>query len=310
MGQPLPPGSPVVSNTDTPYVFNREEIRNNGYLSLQDVWTITPQWELTTGIRYDNYSDFGHTINPRIALVWQPRLNFTSKLLYGRAFRAPSFTELYAINNPVALGNPDLKPETIRSLELALDYRADRNVHLTTNLFTYGIKNKIIISPDPDGKTNTAKNIGNWKGYGAEFEARWKINRRSSLLANYSYARCTDEGTHNDIGYYPRHSTYLRADWLLLPNWYLNIQTNWIMSRQRTLEDTRLPISDYATADLTLRYKKLKLGRFDIAFSVRNLFNADARESSLGPDSRGVINIPDDLPLAGRSYFIELRYKF
>jgi outer membrane receptor protein involved in Fe transport len=309
-GQPIAPGSPLVSNTDTPYVFNREAVRNNGYLSLQDVWTLTPQWELTTGIRYDTYSDFGDTINPRIALVWQPRLDFTSKLLYGRAFRAPSFSELYSANNPVSLGNPNLKPETMHSWELALDYQAAQNVHLATNLFTYDIEDKIVFSPDPNGKTNTARNIGHWQGYGTEVEVRWKMNQWSSLLANYSYTRCTDEETQYDIGHYPHHSAYLRTDWLLFPNWYLDLQTHWIIDRHREFGDTRDPIEDYATVDLTLRYKDIRRGHWGVALSARNLFNADAREPSLGPDSRGVINVPNDLPLAGRSYFVELRYTF
>ncbi|MBI5559530.1 MAG: TonB-dependent receptor [Deltaproteobacteria bacterium] len=46
-------------------------------------------------------------------MVWQTRADLTSKLLYGLAFRPPSFAELYAQNNPAATGNPDFDPETI-----------------------------------------------------------------------------------------------------------------------------------------------------------------------------------------------------
>jgi outer membrane receptor protein involved in Fe transport len=57
---------------------------------------------------------------PRAALVWAMDYNLTAKLLYGRAFRAPSFVEMYAINNPAALGNPNLKPETTDTWEAAV----------------------------------------------------------------------------------------------------------------------------------------------------------------------------------------------
>jgi iron complex outermembrane receptor protein len=63
-GQDLPPGSPMINATDTPYTGDHEGQRSNWYLSLQDAWTITDQWELTAGLRYDKYSDFGVAIHP------------------------------------------------------------------------------------------------------------------------------------------------------------------------------------------------------------------------------------------------------
>jgi len=310
IGQPLPPGSPVVDLTDTLYAFNPEQKRENQYLSLQDIWTITNDWELTAGTRYDDYSDFGKTINPRFALVWQPQMDLTSKLLYGRAFRAPTFRELYNMNNPVAQGNPNLAPEIINTWELAFDYRLQENLHLAANLFRYKATDKIQLVATPGVSMIMFQNIGVLEGHGLELEARWKMSTKSSLLANYSYAKVINKAVNHDAGDYPRHTAYLRTDWLLIPNWYLDVQAKWVSDRQRTLGDPRPPIADYTTVDLTLRYKNLREGRTNIAFSVRNLFNANAFEPSLGPNASGIINIPYDLPLAGRSYFLELRYQF
>ena len=55
-----------------------------------------PDWELTVGARYDHYSDFAGSLAPRLALVWQTGDQLTTKLLYGQAFRAPYYQELYA----------------------------------------------------------------------------------------------------------------------------------------------------------------------------------------------------------------------
>ncbi|OQW94181.1 MAG: hypothetical protein BWK79_07220 [Beggiatoa sp. IS2] len=309
-GKPLPPGSAIVNLTDTPYVFNKETQRKNWYLSLQDVWTLTDQWELTAGIRYDNYSDFGSTINPRFALVWQTQPYFTSKLLYGRAFRTPSFADLYNTYNPIAMGNSNLKPETIDTWEIAFDYRVTDHFNLATNVFTYDIADKIRYTPTADKKTNVAQNIGNWKGHGLELEARWKISQKFNLMANYSYAKATNKSNDSDIGNYPRHSAYVRTDWLLMSSWYVDVQANWIADRQRVLNDPRPEIDDYTTVDLTFRYKGIQQGRAIIALSVRNLFDADAREPTSGPDSSGTINVPHDLPLAGRHWFVEFQYRF
>jgi iron complex outermembrane receptor protein len=94
----------------TPNAFIEDQDRDVLYASLQDQWQIANDWNLTAGLRYDDYSDFGSTVNPRVALVWDMHTDLTAKLLYGRAFRAPSFADLFIINNPVAISTR--KPPT------------------------------------------------------------------------------------------------------------------------------------------------------------------------------------------------------
>jgi iron complex outermembrane receptor protein len=150
-GQAIPPGTELIDVSDSPYAFIPEKDRKSAYFFVQDVWLFAPNWELTAGLRYDEYSDFGSTLNPRFALVWDTSPNFTSKILYGRAFRAPAFGELYSISNAVALGNPDLEPEILDSWELAFDYRATNNLHLALNLFSYKWRDAIHFVANPGG---------------------------------------------------------------------------------------------------------------------------------------------------------------
>ena len=144
------------SGTSNIYIPNRE--REIYYVSLQDEWLFQSDWEMTYGIRIDKYSDFGNTVNPRLALVWATDLNLTSKLLYGRAFRAPSFNELYAINNPSILGNPDLKPETIDTVELVFNYRLNNENRIQLDLFRYDIDDLIQYVRDDSGTSFTTQN--------------------------------------------------------------------------------------------------------------------------------------------------------
>ncbi|WP_349648894.1 TonB-dependent receptor [Candidatus Parabeggiatoa sp. HSG14] len=300
---PLPPEEGLINVSDTPYAWIPEMDRQNWHLFLQDTWAITTCWQLTTGIRYDEYSDFGSTLNPRIALMWQPRLDLTTQLLYGSAFRTPGFAELYSSNNPRFIGNANVKPETIDSWELVFDYQATNALHLTTNLFTYQWVDKIIyVQGASEGIFKTA-NVGTQKGHGLEFETRWKMTKKSSLLANYAFVKATDKNHDQDAGNYPQHSAYLRIDWLFYPKWYLDTQLNWIGERKRIFGDSRSPVDDYTTINLTLHRKEI-LGHWNFAVSVRNLFDTDARSPSL--DS----NLPNDLPLAGLNYWVELRYRF
>ncbi|MCP4702194.1 MAG: TonB-dependent receptor [Gammaproteobacteria bacterium] len=271
---------------------------------LQDIWTITPEWELTAGVRYDDFSNVGSTVNPRLAVVWQTRPNLTGKLLYGRAFRAPSIIELYD-PNPVGgqIGNPDAQPETIDWLELAFDHKTAENLHLALNLFTYEW-DSLVLAPITAGEALLhADNAGTRKGHGLEFEARWKMTAKSSLLMNYAYQESMDEEADHDAGFAPHHQVYARTDWLFAPDWFLNVQANWVADRERILGDDRPQADDYVALDMTVR-RKNKNSPWNFALGARNLFDEDVREPSPG------INYPKDFPQAGRSFWAEVRYKF
>ena len=312
-GKPLPPNNTrFVEVADTPYANVRETARENEYMFLQDTWTLNENWELTAGVRYDHYSDFGTTINPRLALVWQTRPNLTSKLLYGRAFRAPSFSELYA-KSPIIKGNSNLQPEIIQILELAFDYRAFENMNLALNLFTYKIDDVIRSQAESQlgtvVKNFTVHNADSQVGRGLEMEARWKLTKNFSVLSNYAFQESIDKKYNHDVGKAPQHQIYLRTDWMPIPNWYLDTQINWVAGRKRPYGDPRAELDDYTMVDLTMRYKKLK-GNWNFALNIRNLFDVKAFEPSPGPNSSGFISIPGDLPLAGRHFFTEMRYHF
>ena len=280
--------------------------RRSLYTFVQDEWFVAPDWYLTAGLRQDRYSDFGSTTNPRVAVVWETAYNLTSKLMYGRAFRAPSFVESYTVNNPTALGNPNLKPETINTTELAFAWQARPDLKAGLNLFRYRMKDVIRFAANADPATgNTAQNAGNQRGKGLELEFTWSATTNLRLQGNYAYQRSIDENTNQDAGLAPHHHAYLRTDWQFVPGWTLSGQVNWVADRLRQAGDMRPKIADYTTADLTLRTTQLRKD-WEVALSVRNLFNANAREPTAASSAA---NIPNDLPLPGRGAYLELRYR-
>lgn len=308
-GTPIPflAGPPLIDVSDTSSTFLPSKDRKNFYSFIQDEWKFANDWALTAGARYDNYSDFGNTVNPRAALVWETRYDLTTKLMYGSAFRAPSFAEMYVINNPVALGNPSLKPETIDTLELAFDYRPNDRLRLGMNLFNYWWKDIIRFVPDAGATTATAQNTGMQTGYGTELEAEWQAADTLKLLGNYSFQKSQDEALNHDAGYAPHHMVYFRVNWEFLPDWQITPQAKWIIGRGRPEGDARPSVADYTWVDLTLRRKHLA-EHWEVAFSVRNLFDVNAREPSLA--GQPIAPIRNDLPLAGRSFFGEIRLNF
>ena len=298
------PGQPVIEVT--PFLLPHS--RRVNYVYAQDEWAFTKDWFLTAGVRQDHYSDFGSTTNPRLALVWETAYNLTSKLLYGRAFRPPSFSELYNINNPVLIGNPNLKPETNQSTELAFVWQATSNLQLNLNLFHYLWED--ILRPDSN---NIVQNSGSQHGDGFEAEVVWDARTNLRLTGNYAQQHSIDDTTNQDAGYAPRQHLYAQADWRFIPRWSLDAQLNYVADRKRPPGDTRPDIADYHTVNVTLRNKNLN-DDWGFAFKVLNLFDADAREPSpystpFAPASNNV-PIPYDLPLAGRAWQIELTHQF
>jgi iron complex outermembrane receptor protein len=298
----------LIDVSDTPLVFLPEDDRENTYGYVQDVWQLANDWELTLGVRYDDYSDFGSTTNPRAALVWSARHDLTVKALYGEAFRAPSFAETRVSSNPAFLGNPDLDPETLKSYELAFDYRPRHNLTLNSNFFYYKWEDIIQFVPIlGGGGASQAENRGEQTGHGLEFEVSWDATDDLTLSGNFSWQKSTDENLDADAANSPEKQLYVRADWDFAEHWNLNLQSNWVMDRNRAAGDPRSDVDDYVLVDLTLRRTHL-WKNWEVALLVKNLFDEDAREPS--PNGDPVPFIPDDLPLAGRSILGELRYQF
>ena len=290
--------------TGTPYIFHPGATRIVSYASLQDEWRFAHDWSLTAGVRLDHYSDVGATTNPRLSLVWNTLHNLTSKLLYGRAFRAPTFSEMYAINNPVVLGNPNLDPETIDTLEMAFDYKPGTTLDLMLNLFHYRI-NGLIDFVDEDGipgGSATAQNIKDQQASGFELEAQWQVSRPLRLYGNTAFQNARDMNSGEPVASAPRKQLQLGGNWRMGRHWSSQLDAFRIMDRPRAVGDSRPPVADYTWVNLTVN-GRLPLWVLDVQLSIRNLLDADAREPA-------PVTVPNDYPLEGRSYFLGLSKGF
>ncbi|MFO1388443.1 TonB-dependent receptor plug domain-containing protein [Cellvibrio sp.] len=298
---------PVVSGaltdvTGTPFVYLNDGSRNVSFLSLQDEWKLNKDLTLTSGVRYDKYSDFGGTTNPRLALVYALNENLTTKLLFGSAFRAPSISELYFKNNPVSLGNPDLNPETINTIEWSFNYRFNPNLQTTLTLFRYQSKDMIEFLADANGVTKTAQNARDQDGHGYELEVSWKPLSQFRMGTSYSFNNPTDAKTGATVPDAPGRQLKLNADWEFTKNWFFNTQVELVADRVRAPIDNRPEIQDYTWVNFTLRAKDL-FQDLDLSLAVRNAANANAREPSSGRIAR-------DYPLESRSGWVEFKYSF
>ena len=121
--------------------------------------------ELQLAGRYDDYSDFGGTFNPKLGVRWQPRDNLLLRLNAGTGFKAPSLHELYSeeifsfesVFDPItggiiqvptlASGNPDLDAEESENYSLGLVWNLTHAWDLSVDYWR--IDNENAVTKDP-----------------------------------------------------------------------------------------------------------------------------------------------------------------
>lgn len=297
VGQTVQDGTLVsVKGTNAIYLGDTE--RRLSYLSMQDEWAFASDWELTAGLRIDNYSDFGTTVNPRLALVWQTQHNLTTKLLYGSAYRAPSFGELFASNNPIQLGNKDLKPEQNDTVEIAFDYRPHIDWVIALNIFRYQSKDLI-------GYVGTRQeNSLEQDGKGAELEVTWKVDTDLKVKLGYAY-QSSEDSNGNTIPDAPKSTLDATVTYKINDNLNLYADSFWVMDRARAQGDIREAIDDFLLTNLNMMYQ---LDNMKFNLSIRNLFDEDARAPT-APVVPGIV-IAEDYPLEGRGVWLSAKVNF
>lgn len=307
LGTPLGPVQEVVN-------WNKDATRQIFATYLQDEWQLPAQVNLTAGVRYDHYSDFGDTVNPRFGLVWSFLENADLKLLYGQAFRAPNFQELYNIYNPVVVGNPNLKPERIKTYEAGLAWRFSRLFAANVNYFYSTINDQIGWEPSTTPGTAAVNvNLSKSETQGVEFGANGAYGPDLYWKLSYSWQDPRDAATNKRLPYVPSQRASGSVNYTLSK--YVNLHSDvlWTGPRPRPQGDTRPEMPDYTTVDLAVTLKNF-LKTLEIQATVRNLF--DKRYSD--PDtSSGASNlagtgpkVPGDFPREGISGFVTASYKF
>lgn len=294
--------------------WNRNVTRRIWAAYLQDEWQILERVNLTTGVRYDNYSDFGNTVNPRVGLVWNFLDNADLKLLYGQAFRAPNFVELYDAHNPVVLGNENLKPEKIKTYEAGISYRFSRFLATDLNYF-YSTIDDLIVWDTAVKPTPRFANIGNSTTQGVELGLHGAVSTKLTWKTNFALQDPRDTDGRR-LAYVPSQRASGNVNYALSK--YVNLHSDvlWTGTRPRESGDTRPDMPAYATVDLAATFKNF-FKTLEIQATVRNLFDQRYKDpdtsSGIGTSSNVMgtgPKVPGDFPREGISGFVTAMYKF
>ncbi len=146
--------------------------------------------EGNVAVRYDHYSDFGSTTNPKVSLRWQPTSTFLMRTSYGTGFLAPSLYELYqphitgvsatgqtdptrcpttadsadcTTQFPVTLGgNPNLGPERSYQVTIGGVWEPVQGGSLSLDYFKLNLSNAISTGPSTQTILGNLNNFGSY----------------------------------------------------------------------------------------------------------------------------------------------------
>lgn len=211
----------------------------NAAFYFQHMYSPINNLTFTFGGRYDIDSEFGSIFNPRLAMVWSTNQKLFFKLLYGQAYRAPNTQEQYKLTG-FTIGNKDLKPETIKTTELSVDYNFSSKINNRITFF-YNILDKMIFAQGiTSGNPGSPyDNIGKNTSKGFEYEFKMILSGSFYMFTNYSFTSSQDKvSSKDDVEQYSHrdiapHKINFGANYRFLKYFNLNLGINYRSEREK-----------------------------------------------------------------------------
>jgi outer membrane receptor for ferrienterochelin and colicins len=269
---------------------------------FQDEFSLLDNLILNAGVRYDHYSTFGGTVNPRLALIYNLK-NTSLKILYGEAFRAPSvFEGFYTGTN--FKQNPHLKPESITTYELVLEHYFNKYLRSSIAGYYYTIDGLISeVTEQEDDKTfNIFRNAESVEAKGVELllEGKWPSGIETRLA--YALQETENQDTKEPLTNSPHH---LVKGSLIVPllsdQVFASLEARYVSQRRSPSE--KIVVSDFFSTNFTLFSQNI-IKNMEASLSFSNLF--DQRYGDPVSDSHQQAIIEQD----GRTFWIKLKYGF
>ena len=266
----------------------------------QDEFAIRHDLTLSAGLRYDHYSNFGGTTNPRLGLIYHPFHPTTLKLLYGTAFRAPEPYELTPGYGPFYDDNRHLGPEKIRSVEAVVEQGLGKHFTLSGSVFRNWITNLISPVTESDGQVQY-QNAGKAVAGGVEVELDGQLAGGLKGRASYSYVDAEEPLTRLILTNSPQHLGKFN---LSLPvvqqRLFASVDAQYTSPTQTLAGNT---VSGFAVFNVTLLGHALGK-HLDVSASVYNIFNKKYFNPGRPED------IEDAIQQNGRNFRIKLTGRF
>ncbi len=212
----------------------------------QDLITFNPHWKILAGLRYDNY-DFsskdrlrhqsrsydGHSLSPRVGLIWQPVEQHSLYASYSKNFAPYGGRGIITIstNQQTVFDN---KPQYSRQYELGVksDWLNDK---LSSQIAVYQLElYNVRYQPDAVNDPYNWQVKGSDRSQGIELSVTGQLSSQWYINSGISYQQAKvhkDKKTPaNEDKYLPntaKHSGYVNLRYLPYENWFTELEVNY-----------------------------------------------------------------------------------
>ncbi len=271
----------------------------NGF--IQDHWSPTERAAFTGGLRFDRVGDL-NCLSPRAAAVFTLPRGARLKLLYGRAFRAPTLAER-DISLPLIIARDRLDPVRVDTLEAALVLRR-KSFRASASAYTSFLRDSIrpVGAFDP-ARSRPLRNTAGADLHGLELDLRRGFGVANVLFATWSWQGGEERGTGRELSYVPAHIGTVGATVNLQGRVSATPTLAFRSSRPREAGDTREVLAGYGLLGLALRATNV-VRTLSLALTAQNLL---ARGYF---DPAPLYGVPGDYPRPGRSILLQASYQF
>ncbi len=195
-------------------IITGRKSRSSFGLVAQDQWMIAQDVSLLAGIRYDDFSDFGHSVNPRASLQWTPG-PWTFRVGAGSAFRAPNFQELYTVTvrgRSTIFGNPRLQPESSTTYEATIGHHFGKSTDVSLTYYRAQVQDLITVIQT--GATRfDYRNVAEARIQGTELAMTTLLRDDLIFRGSFDWTDATNAQTGARLTQRARYTLRLGLDW-------------------------------------------------------------------------------------------------
>ncbi len=161
---------------------------------VNDDWVVMPGCRVNVGLRRDSHSTFGIADTYKVGASFLFGKDCTLKTSYGTSFRAPSLADLYYQDAWGSAGNPSLRPETAKNVDLELSIRTSMG-SFRSSYFEKKVSDLIEWCFTDDWSSSSPNNVGRARVSGIETE--WFGSVGEAILYSLNWTQMLDASDEN-----------------------------------------------------------------------------------------------------------------